>query len=130
MTNKQMLEQIAELTAENAKLKSEGDKSLGMKVSIKKALSVYGLGRWPVTLYKEQWRRLMRAFEDIEAFIVAHESELANKGDKPVEPKVDEATVADIRKARAIAELIAESAEDGGEPISPAVAAALAAQAR
>jgi hypothetical protein len=51
-----------------------------MKVSEKGALSVYGLGRFPVTLYKEQWLRLLETTEDIRTFITQNESQLRSKG--------------------------------------------------
>jgi hypothetical protein len=41
---------------------------------------VYGLGRFPVTLYKEQWLKLLAMADDIRAFIAAHEAELKTKG--------------------------------------------------
>jgi hypothetical protein len=48
-------------------------------VSEKGAVSVYGLGRFPVTLYKEQWIKLLEMAEDIRAFIRDHEAELKAK---------------------------------------------------
>jgi hypothetical protein len=50
-----------------------------MKVSEKGALSVYGVGRFPVTLYKEQWLKLLSMSDDIHAFIAANEAELKTK---------------------------------------------------
>lgn len=50
-----------------------------MKVSEKGALSVYGMGRFPVTLYKEQWRRLLSMADEIKAFIDANEQSLKSK---------------------------------------------------
>jgi len=50
-----------------------------MKVSEKGALSVYGMGRFPVTLYKEQWLRLLAMAEAIKAFIEAHDAQLKTK---------------------------------------------------
>jgi hypothetical protein len=50
-----------------------------MKVSEKGAVSVYGMGRFPVTLYKEQWLKLLEMSDDIRAFIAAHEPELKTK---------------------------------------------------
>lgn len=52
---------------------------LSLKVSEKKALSLYGLGRFPVTLYREQWEKLLGYSETILAFIKAHDSELKTK---------------------------------------------------
>jgi hypothetical protein len=72
--------QIERLTAENEALKRSTSKGLSMKVSEKGALSVYGLGRFPVTLYKEQWLRLLDMTEDIRGFIKQNESQLRSKG--------------------------------------------------
>lgn len=54
---------------------------LTLKVSEKGALSVYGMGRWPVTLYKSQWQRLLAAVPQIEAFLEAHAADLADKAE-------------------------------------------------
>jgi hypothetical protein len=53
-----------------------------MKVSEKGAVSVYGIGRFPVTLYKEQWLRLLDMADDIRAFIAANEALLKTKNDQ------------------------------------------------
>jgi hypothetical protein len=50
-----------------------------MKVSEKGALSVYGMGRFPVTLYKEQWLRLLAVADELEAFIKANNDRLKTK---------------------------------------------------
>lgn len=77
--------QLAVLKAENEALKSRMAKAsrLSLKVSEKGALSVYGLGRFPVTLYREQWERLLALAPEITAFIGTHEALLAVKSDKP-----------------------------------------------
>jgi hypothetical protein len=75
-----MLEMLAKLQAENALLKAnQKSNGNGMKVSEKGALSVYGMGRFPVTLYKSQWKALLARKEAIEAFIEAHDGELREK---------------------------------------------------
>ena len=51
-----------------------------LKVSEKGALSVYGLGRFPVTLYKEQWVRLLETAEEIKVFIRENDEKLKTKG--------------------------------------------------
>ena len=51
-----------------------------MKVSEKGGLSVYGMGRFPVTLYKEQWLTLLNMSADIRAFIAANDGTLKSKG--------------------------------------------------
>jgi len=71
--------EIERLRAENERLKRTRDARLTMKVSEKGALSVYGMGRFPVTLYKEQWLRLLAMAEDIKAFIEANNDNLKSK---------------------------------------------------
>ena len=50
-----------------------------MKVSEKGAVSIYGMGRFPVTLYKEQWLKLLGMADEIRAFIAANEAQLKTK---------------------------------------------------
>ena len=71
--------ELERLRAENAALKKTSSRGLSLKVSEKGALSVYGMGRFPVTLYKEQWLKLLEMSEDILAFIKANESKLKTK---------------------------------------------------
>ncbi|HTP25265.1 MAG TPA: hypothetical protein VMK12_06325 [Anaeromyxobacteraceae bacterium] len=71
--------ELERLRAENASLKARGNKGISMKVSEKGALSVYGLGRFPVTLYQEQWLKLLELADDIRAFIKEHEGRLKKK---------------------------------------------------
>jgi hypothetical protein len=73
------LAEIERLRAENERLKQTRQAKLAMKVSEKGALSVYGMGRFPVTLYKEQWLRLLAMAEDIKAFIEANNDSLKSK---------------------------------------------------
>ena len=71
--------ELERLRAENQALKKTSARGLSLKVSEKGALSVYGLGRFPVTLYKEQWTKLLDMAEDIRAFIQANDSQLKTK---------------------------------------------------
>ncbi len=71
--------ELERLKAENAALKKTTSRGLSLKVSEKGALSVYGMGRFPVTLYKEQWTKLLDMAEDIRAFIQANEATLKTK---------------------------------------------------
>jgi hypothetical protein len=71
--------ELERLRAENEALKRSSSKGLSMRVSEKGALSVYGLGRFPVTLYKEQWLKLLELAEDIKAFIAQNETHLKSK---------------------------------------------------
>lgn len=74
-----MKAELERLRAENSALKKTSAKGLSLKVSEKGALSVYGLGRFPVTLYKEQWNKLLDMSDDIRAFIKANDSSLKTK---------------------------------------------------
>jgi hypothetical protein len=71
--------ELERLRAENEALKKVGRSKLSMKVSEKGAVSVYGMGRFPVTLYKEQWLRLLGMADDIKAFIEANNERLKTK---------------------------------------------------
>jgi len=71
--------EIERLRAENEALKRPEKGKLSMKVSEKGALSVYGMGRVPVTLYKEQWLRLLAVADELEAFIKANNDRLKTK---------------------------------------------------
>lgn len=71
--------EIERLRAENEALKRPEKGKLSMKVSEKGALSVYGMGRFPVTLYKEQWLRLLAVADELEAFIKANNDRLKTK---------------------------------------------------
>ena len=52
---------------------------MSLKVSEKGGVSVYGLGRFPVTLYKEQWAKLLAMADEIKAFIKEHDADLKAK---------------------------------------------------
>ena len=71
--------ELARLRAEIAALKARGPRGVSLKVSEKGGVSVYGLGRFPVTLYKEQWAKLLDMADEIRAFIKTHDSELKAK---------------------------------------------------
>ena len=77
--SEEMKAELERLRAENSALKKTSARGLSLKVSEKGALSVYGLGRFPVTLYKEQWSKLLDMAEDIRAFIQANDSALKSK---------------------------------------------------
>lgn len=79
MTESNMKEELDRLRAENAALKKTSSRGLSLKVSQKGALSLYGMGRFPVTLYKEQWLKLLDMSEQIKAFIEANNEELKSK---------------------------------------------------
>ena len=74
-----MAAELARLKAENEALKKREGRATGLKVSEKGGVSVYGLGRFPVTLYKEQWTKLLDMADDVRAFIKENESKLKAK---------------------------------------------------
>lgn len=76
-----MKAELERLRAENEALKNKkpGKGTLSMKVSEKGALSIYGMGRFPVTLYKEQWIKLLSITEDIKKFIEENDDRLKTK---------------------------------------------------
>ena len=78
-TPEEMQAELARLQAENAALKSRTSRGVSLRVSEKGGVSVYGLGRFPVTLYKEQWQKLLDMSEDIRAFLRDHDAELKAK---------------------------------------------------
>ena len=78
-TEDELKAELERLKAENASLKARGSKGVSMKVSEKGGVSVYGLGRFPVTFYQEQWLKLLDLADDIRAFIKEHESQLKKK---------------------------------------------------
>jgi hypothetical protein len=79
MADDDLKAELERLKAENERLKSQRGRA-SLKVSEKGGVSVYGLGRFPVTLYKEQWGKLLDLADDIRAFIAEHDAELKAKG--------------------------------------------------
>ncbi len=71
--------EIERLRSENEKLKKPARGQMSLKVSEKGALSVYGLGRFPVTLYREQWDKLLAMADQIKEFILANDGALKKK---------------------------------------------------
>ena len=69
MSDENIQQELERLRAENEALKKKRNTSVSMKVSEKGAVSVYGLGRFPVTLYQEQWQKLLAEADGLRAFI-------------------------------------------------------------
>ena len=80
MSDDDLRAELERLRNENAALKRGAATGVTMKVSEKGALSVYGMGRFPVTLYKEQWLKLLGMSDDIRAFIATNDGQLKTKG--------------------------------------------------
>ena len=78
-TEAELRAELERVKAENEALKARGSKGVSMKVSEKGGVSVYGLGRFPVTLYQEQWLKLLDLADEIRAFIKENEGRLKKK---------------------------------------------------
>ena len=74
-----MQAEIERLRAENDSLKKPARGQLSLRVSEKGALSVYGMGRFPVTLYREQWEKLLGMSDQIRQFIQENDHLLKKK---------------------------------------------------
>ena len=79
MSDENIKEELERLRAENERLKKRSSRGVTMKVSEKGGLSVYGMGRFPITLYQEQWLALLDMSDEIRAFIASHKAELKAK---------------------------------------------------
>ena len=79
MSDEDLRAELERLRAENEKLKNKGVRGLSLKVSEKGGVSLYGVGRFPVTLYKEQWRKILGMAQEIEDFIQKNEASLKAK---------------------------------------------------
>jgi hypothetical protein len=82
MTEAEMKAELERLRSENEDLKKKADREITLKVSQKGGVSLYGLGRFPVTLYKEQWLKILGMVDEIKKFIDDNDSKLKTKGDK------------------------------------------------
>ncbi|MCP3984539.1 MAG: hypothetical protein GY723_09115 [bacterium] len=71
--------EIERLRAENEALKANEKKALRLQVSQKGAVSLYGIRRFPITFYADEWDTVLSMSDDIRAFIAEHESELKRK---------------------------------------------------
>jgi hypothetical protein len=80
MSEEDLKAELERTKAELERLKSRG-RSTSLKVSEKGGVSVYGLGRFPVTLYKEQWTKLLAMADEIRAFMQEHDAQLKTKDD-------------------------------------------------
>ena len=80
MSNEDLKDELERLRKENEALKKGASSNIRMKVSEKGAVSIYGMGRFPVTWYKEQWLKLLDMSTAIRAFIAANEAQLKKKG--------------------------------------------------
>lgn len=81
MSDEDLRAELERLRRENEALKERRSaQPIHLKVSQKGAVSLYGLGRFPVTLYKEQWESVLSMADDIRRFLDEHDAELKKKG--------------------------------------------------
>jgi hypothetical protein len=74
-----LMAQLQALQAENERLKAAKARAVTMKVSEKGAVSIYGMGRFPMTAYASQWQKVLDMADDIRAFIETNKASLAWK---------------------------------------------------
>ena len=79
MSEQDLKAELERLKAENEALKAKTTRATSIRVSEKGGVSVYGLGRFPVTLYKEQWLKLLDMAEELKSFIAENEGKLKTK---------------------------------------------------
>jgi hypothetical protein len=79
MSDEDLKSELERLRKENEALKKGPSPGVRLKISEKGAVSVYGMGRFPVTLYQEQWLKLLDMSDEIRAFIAANEAQLKKK---------------------------------------------------
>jgi hypothetical protein len=80
MSDDDLKAELARLKAENEALKAKEKRGTYLRVSEKGGVSLYGMRRFPITFYREEWDRILGMAGEIQAFISAHASELKTKG--------------------------------------------------
>jgi hypothetical protein len=79
MSDEDLRDELARLRAENEALKSRETRSLRLQVSEKKGVSLYGIRRFPVTFYADEWEKILGMTDEIRAFIRERAGELKRK---------------------------------------------------
>jgi len=82
MEKEELEAELARLRAENETLKESKAGALRLQVSAKGAASLYGIRRFPITFYKEEWNTILGMADDIKAFLAEHDAELVSKASK------------------------------------------------
>ncbi len=80
-SDEHLRQEVERLRAENTALKARPEREVRLQVSAKGGVSLYGLRRFPITFYMEEWHRIFERSDDIKRFIAANESKLKKKGD-------------------------------------------------
>lgn len=78
-TAEELQAELERLRAENASLKQQTQRGTYLKVSEKGGVSLYGLGRFPITLYVEQWQKIIDMVPDIRRFMDENAANLKRK---------------------------------------------------
>jgi len=78
--DEELRRELERLRAENEALKSRDRRGLRLQVSEKGGVSLYGIRRFPVTFYKEEWERILGMEQEIRTFMSEHGKELKTKG--------------------------------------------------
>ncbi len=79
MADDDLRKELERLRAENEALKSKESRALRLQVSAKKGVSLYGIRRFPVTFYADEWEKILGMADEIRAFIAEHGAELKRK---------------------------------------------------
>ncbi len=79
MSDEDVQSELERLRAENEALKAKEKKGIRLQVSQKGAVSLYGIRRFPITFYGDEWDTILNMHDEIRAFIAEHESELKRK---------------------------------------------------
>ncbi len=80
MADEDIQAELERLRRENEELKQRGKKEIRLAVSQKGGASLYGIRRFPITFYKDEWERILGMGDEIKAFLGEHEGELKTKG--------------------------------------------------
>jgi hypothetical protein len=80
MSDDDLKAELARLKAENEALKAKEKRGTYLRVSEKGGVSLYGMRRFPITFYREEWERILGMADEVRGFIAAHASELKTKG--------------------------------------------------
>jgi hypothetical protein len=78
-SDEDLKQEIERLRAENVALKERGSASLRLQVSAKGGVSLYGVRRFPVTFYLEEWEKILGMADQIQAFLRENEGKLKRK---------------------------------------------------
>ena len=78
-TDEEMRAELERLRAENEGLKAKKTQEMRLQVSQKGAVSLYGIRRFPITFYADEWDTVLKMADEVRAFIAQHETELKRK---------------------------------------------------